>query len=175
MEPSAGMRAEFARVLPRVPVLAGTGEALPPPDGWADALVCGQAWHWVDPDRAVPEAARVLAPGGQLGLVWNFRDEAEPWVAELDGLLRARGEDRTDHRQLERLEPWFGPLEEHVVRWSHPVTEQQLVDMVASRSYVITMAADERERLLGEVRALVARARPTSLPYVTHCYRARRR
>jgi SAM-dependent methyltransferase len=32
--------------------------------------------HWVDESRAVPEVARVLRPGGVLGLVWNLRDES---------------------------------------------------------------------------------------------------
>src|SRR4051812_27973931 len=68
VEPSDGMRAELTRVLPDVPVLAGSAEDLPLPDRSADAVLCAQAWHWVDPARAVPEVARVLTPGGRLGL-----------------------------------------------------------------------------------------------------------
>src|ERR1043165_5770580 len=63
VEPSDGMRAELRRVLPDVPVLAGTAEALPLPGDSADAVLCAQAWHWVDPALAVPECARVLKPG----------------------------------------------------------------------------------------------------------------
>jgi ubiquinone/menaquinone biosynthesis C-methylase UbiE len=53
IEPSAGMREQFERVLPDVRVLEGTGESIPLPDSTADTLVCAQAWHWVDPERAV--------------------------------------------------------------------------------------------------------------------------
>ena len=52
-----------------------------------------QAWHWVDQDRALPSVARVLRPGGTLGLVWNIRDERVPWVARLTEVMhQAEGE-----------------------------------------------------------------------------------
>ncbi|GAA0246547.1 class I SAM-dependent methyltransferase [Cryptosporangium japonicum] len=36
-----------------------------------DALVCGQAWHWVDPEAGAVKAAEVLRPGGVLALFWH--------------------------------------------------------------------------------------------------------
>src|SRR6185437_14170246 len=47
------------------------------------AVLVAQAWHWVYAERAIPEVARVLRPGGRLGLVWNIRDERLGWVREL--------------------------------------------------------------------------------------------
>src|SRR5947209_1175986 len=38
IEPVAGMRAEFARAVPGIKVLDGTAEAIPAPDGSADAV-----------------------------------------------------------------------------------------------------------------------------------------
>ncbi|MFJ8747475.1 class I SAM-dependent methyltransferase [Embleya sp. NPDC127516] len=111
VEPSVGMREQFARVLPDVRVLDGTGESIPLPDSSVDVVVCAQAWHWVDPERAVPEAARVLRPGGRLGLVWNFRDVSVPWVAELDQILRDCAAAPTDDRQVEGVGALFGPVE----------------------------------------------------------------
>ena len=83
VEPSPGMRARLAAALPDVRLLDGTAEAIPLPDASVDAVLVAQAWHWVDPARAVPEVARVLVPGGRLGLVWNIRDEREDWVRQL--------------------------------------------------------------------------------------------
>jgi SAM-dependent methyltransferase len=37
-----------------------------------DLLICGQAWHWIDPDLGALKAADVLGPGGRVGLFWNF-------------------------------------------------------------------------------------------------------
>jgi SAM-dependent methyltransferase len=57
------------------------------PDNSVDAVLVAQAWHWVDPERAIPEVARVLRPGGRLGLVWNTRDERLGWVKDLGRII----------------------------------------------------------------------------------------
>jgi ubiquinone/menaquinone biosynthesis C-methylase UbiE len=75
IDPDAAMLAELAARVPDVPTFVGTGERIPLTDASADAVVFGQAWHWVDPDAASAEVGRVLRPGGVLGLIWNVRDE----------------------------------------------------------------------------------------------------
>jgi hypothetical protein len=59
------------------------------------------------------------------------------------------------------------------------MTRQAVIDLVASRSYVITMCDDERARLLAEVSELLD-GDPVpngndeiQLPYVTRCTRVR--
>src|SRR5215218_9289383 len=68
VEPAPGMLEQLEVELPAVTALAGTAEAIPVADGDADAVVAGQAFHWFDAERALPEVARVLCPGGRLGL-----------------------------------------------------------------------------------------------------------
>lgn len=172
MEPSSGMREQFARVLPGVRVLDGTGESIPLPDTSADALVCAQARHWVDPKRAVPEVARVLRPGGKPALVWNVRDVSVPWVVELDQILHDQAAAPAEDRQVEYVGEPFEPVEQRSFSWSHPMTTAEITDMVASRSYVITPDPAGRYALLGRVRALLDTHRPTVTPYVTTGYRA---
>ncbi|GAA4227281.1 class I SAM-dependent methyltransferase [Actinomadura meridiana] len=36
-----------------------------------DAVVAGQAWHWIDPVAGAAKAARVLRPSGLLSAFWN--------------------------------------------------------------------------------------------------------
>lgn len=176
VEPSAGMRRQLMQAVPGVTALAGSAEAIPLPDHSVDAVVAAQAWHWVDPARAVPEVARVLRPAGALGLVWNVRDEREGWVAALGGMLRRHTgeEDPGPHPVVGAP---FAPLERRDVAWEHRVTRESLLDLVASRSYVITLPADERAALLAEVGHLVdthlagAGGADLVMPYVTQCYR----
>jgi SAM-dependent methyltransferase len=36
-----------------------------------DAVIAGQAWHWVNPVAGAAKAAQVLRPGGRLAVFWN--------------------------------------------------------------------------------------------------------
>ena len=176
VEPSEGMREQLARAVPGAAVHAGSAEEIPLPDHSVDAVLVAQAWHWVS-SRAVPEVARVLAPGGRLGLVWNIRDEREDWVAELGRILHDPGEHHRQDRGI--IGPPFGPVERCDVEWAHRISRDELIDLAASRSYVITMPDQERAAVLAGVAHLAdARLGATGagelvLPYVTECYRAR--
>ena len=187
VEPLAGMRDELSRVLPDTPVLDGSAEHIPLPDGSVDAVLAAQAWHWVSPERASPEVARVLRPGGTLSLVWNERDEREPWVARLNEIVTEQGRKKradelrahNDHDNPQ-VRPPFGPLELHQVEWVHRSSVAEVTDMIASRSYVILLPPERREALLADVRHLLesdpalAGQPGVPLPYVTWCWRTRR-
>jgi SAM-dependent methyltransferase len=177
VDPSDGMLAELRRVLPGVPAHLGTAEAIPLPDGSVDAVVVAQAWHWMDPERAPHEIARILSPGGRLGLTWNVRDESVDWVRRLGGIIG--GSSDTPAREP-RIGAPFGPAEVREFRWVHRITPAELLDLVASRSHVILRRSDERAAVLAQVRqllvthpGLVGRTE-IELPYVTLCARASR-
>ena len=69
VDPSGGMLEQLRAAVPGVPAMIGRAEEIPLQDGVVDAVLVAQAWHWVDPERAPREVARVLRPGGRLGLV----------------------------------------------------------------------------------------------------------
>ena len=86
VEPDPAMLAELRRELgsaPALRTLAGTAEEIPLPDASVDAVLVGQAMHWFDLDRAIPEIARVLTPGGALAALRNVDDDRIGWVATL--------------------------------------------------------------------------------------------
>ena len=85
VEPLDEMRSQLVGALPGVQALAGSAESIPLPAASADAVTCAQAFHWFDHAVALPEIARVLRPHGQLALVWNSRDDRDPWMARLSG------------------------------------------------------------------------------------------
>jgi SAM-dependent methyltransferase len=175
VEPDARMREVLARRSPGVDVREGRGEAMPLPDASADAVFVSTAWHWLDQSRAVPEIARVLRPGGRLGLVWNTRDERLGWVRELGEII---GSDGDRGRFDVSLSTAFTEPERHQVEWTNYLTPQALIDLVASRSYCITSPTEVRTRTLHQVRELLAthpalaNSTGLALPYVTVCIRA---
>ena len=99
VDPIPEMLELLSNSLPDTPALLGTAEEIPLPDDSVDAVLVAQAWHWFDTERAVKEVARVLRPGGRLGLVWNARDERLGWVKDLGHDHRPRGRpvQRDDH------------------------------------------------------------------------------
>jgi SAM-dependent methyltransferase len=52
-------------------VEAAAFEAWDPAGREFDAVVSGQAWHWVDPVAGAAKAAQALRPGGRLAVFWN--------------------------------------------------------------------------------------------------------
>jgi SAM-dependent methyltransferase len=177
VEPDAGMLEALAREVPDARAEQGVAEALPLPDASVDAVVFGQAWHWVDVPKASAEAARVLRPGGVLGLVWNVRDTTVDWVDRLGGVIRGSAAERMIETDGVRVDPPFGPLERHDVRWSRSMGVDDVLAMAASRSYVIALTRKEREGVLDGVRELLATHPETAgrerfdLPYLTSAFR----
>jgi len=108
IEPSAAMCAKGAalatRFGDRVRFLNGAAEAIPLVPNLADLLISAQAFHWFDPRKALPEAARVLKPNAGIALFWNNRDaQRNPVAADLDALIaRANPEHTIAYRQ----HPW---------------------------------------------------------------------
>lgn len=178
VDPDAAMLASLATQYPDVRTLEGTGEQIPLPDASVDAVVFGQAWHWVDTEKASREVARVLKPGGTLGLIWNIRDESVPWVHRLTEIMHGSAAEILIADGGPTVAAPFDAVEENRVEWDRQMSADDILAMAASRSYLITAADDERARILAEIADLlandpdVAQHDPITVPYVTHSYRA---
>jgi SAM-dependent methyltransferase len=177
VEPDPRMRELAERALPGR-VRAGNAEAIPLVDCAVDAVLVGQAWHWFTPERAVPEVARVLAPGGVLGILWNMRDESEPWVTALGEIVG--GEDRlTRDAELDLdlgTTPW--PVDRKAFPHRQTLDAGGLVRLAGTWSYVrVRPDCDAVLQRVAKLAAshpdLVERER-IELPYVCLTIRARR-
>ncbi|MGH3685732.1 MAG: class I SAM-dependent methyltransferase [Pseudonocardiaceae bacterium] len=149
VEPDAAMRAELSRRLPEITVRAGSAEQIPADDGAVDAVLVGQAFHWFDPDRALPEIARVLRPGGVLATLGNAEDDSVGWVAELTAAAQevrnVRFADVPGH-------PAFGGPQRRQFRWCWPRTIDSLLATVSTRSWALTSEPEELAAALGALR-----------------------
>ena len=72
VEPDARMAEVAERT--GVEVEIGKFEDWDPEGRYFDAVVAGQAWHWVDPVLGASKAARVLRPHGLLAVYWHVFD-----------------------------------------------------------------------------------------------------
>jgi ubiquinone/menaquinone biosynthesis C-methylase UbiE len=106
-DPDDAMLDVLSAHLPEVRATKASAEQIPAPDRTFDLVVAGQAFHWFDFDRALPEIARVLKPGATLALAWNKMDTSVPWVRKLIAI--AGTEDRkstrlnSSHRYISRM------------------------------------------------------------------------
>jgi len=179
VDPVEEMLEELEVRVPGVPRILGVAEDIPIEDDSVDAVVAGQAWHWFEADRAVAEIARVLRPGGVLGLVWNSRDTRAGWLHEAGELMHERHDASVTFESYVRVGPPFGPIEEHQVEWVETMTRARFLDLVRSRSAFITAGEAEQRATIAAIETLlathpdVAGAAELAVPYVTRCFRAR--
>jgi SAM-dependent methyltransferase len=151
-DPDEAMLEVLRRHLPDVRASVGGAEAIPAPDLSYDVVVAGQAFHWFDLDKALPEISRVLNPGGILALAWNQRDESIPWVRKLGRLIG---------RPIESIDPseglagsgCFEGVEDRTFSFWQTIDRSSVVDLVLSRSNIAVLTDEERDAKRAEVLA----------------------
>jgi SAM-dependent methyltransferase len=112
-----------------------------------DAVVCGQAWHWIDPVAGAAKAAQALRPGGLFTVFWNAMepppDLAEAFAAVFRRVLPDRpGGDRAmpggdayltlcaRAADGAREAGGFGDPEQWRFDWDRPYTRDEWLDQV---------------------------------------------
>jgi ubiquinone/menaquinone biosynthesis C-methylase UbiE len=156
------------------PTALARAEQLPLPSKSVDAVVCGQSFHWFSSAEALEEITRVLRPGGQLVLIWNFRDLRVPWVRKLSNLIGVEKREGLLDTVVDCLT--FVDLEEAQFKTWQTHTAKSLGDLVRSRSAAATLSEPDREALVAEVIDLYnsyGRGHDgMQMPYTTHVHRA---
>jgi SAM-dependent methyltransferase len=102
IEPNAAMR-DAAQADPRIEWIDATAENTSLPDRSVDIVTAFQAWHWVDHALAVPEARRIVRPGGRLVIVYNERDERDAFTAGYGEIVRRYATEATEERRANAL------------------------------------------------------------------------
>ncbi|MGD9526022.1 class I SAM-dependent methyltransferase [Pseudonocardia sp.] len=177
VDPDPEMLAELRRRLPGIDAREGSAEAIPLPDGSVDAVLAGQAMHWFDPARALPEIRRILRPGGVLAAMWNADDDEVDWVA---GYHEAAWHERQMPRGGDRpgLPDWpgFAPGERAEFAHAQRLTVEGLIATIGTHSWALVGDPAEVEATYGRVRAYLG-SRPETrgefdLPLVATVLRA---
>jgi SAM-dependent methyltransferase len=136
-----------------------------------DAVVAGQAWHWVDPVSGAAKAAEALRPGGRLALFWNVFGLG-PEMREAFGEVHKRADTGLPFNPWARplLDSYlqgceraaagiaeaggFGEPEQRRFEWDRVYTREEWLDVVPTVGGMSRVPADKLAALLdglGEV------------------------
>lgn len=160
VEPGAAMATELRTAHPAIPLVRALGDALPfRDDAGFDLVGYAQAWHWTDPARSVPEALRVLRPGGALALWWNIPDPDVDWAAEQEARIARRLPDYHSHSVapeaadlIRGLGLGLRPVS-RVLHWTRRVPLDTHLAMLGSRSYFSAIGPAAAAPVLAAERA----------------------
>jgi SAM-dependent methyltransferase len=177
VEPDERMRAVLTEVVPGAQAVDGRGEAMPLPDGSVDAVMASSSWHWMEPTTALAEVRRVLVPGGVLGAIWVGPDLDSDFVKSAQELLsqRTHGPGQTgvpDEQQelagmimgdatrpVSRLEipedAGYETPELKIIKWDIALNADEMIGLLGTLSWFLTMPDEQRSRVLGEARQLL--------------------
>jgi len=143
--------------------LVADGTVLPVRDATVDLVTFAQSWHWLDPMTGLPEAHRVLVPGGRLAAWWSqARADDEDWFGDYWAILEANC---PGVRLLQRdvdwgaslaQGPWFDVHDPVSVPWIREVSVDAWMVDQASHSYIADLPAPERAAVLDELRCVLA-------------------
>jgi SAM-dependent methyltransferase len=159
VDPSAQMLAELSRRHPDVDCRVSTGESLPLPDSCVDAVVCGQAWHWMDAEAVGRELARVMRGSRSLGLTWNTDHTDSGWLARIEAIRNVprgselnRGPDRTP------AHPGTGwrRFTRYDVEWSRTMLKEDFLALWRTHSQWLTATDEQRTEWMSGWRDVLA-------------------
>jgi SAM-dependent methyltransferase len=153
VEPSLAMLARLE--LPSVSALA---EALPLRSASQDLITCAQAWHWVEPIRAVPECVRVLRSGGHLALWWNVSDSEQSWLSDIESVSGIRpygvGSLQDDAATL-KVGGAFSSVEYRDLSWRWTVPVARWLRAAATRSSSVNLVREGGVLPVRELQAVL--------------------
>jgi SAM-dependent methyltransferase len=178
IEPDDRMRGILASNLPEVTALRGTGESIPLGTSSVDVVLASASWHWMEADRALQETARVLVPGGTLGVVWAGPDPDGPFVSQAQAMLSEMSSGKAEpttssendldlgitvmdtENRIETVlripdDSLFAQPEHQVLIWDVALTADELVGLLGTFSWIITMPDDRRTHVFFEARRLL--------------------
>ncbi len=174
VEPDDRMRAVLADEGAGVSPVDGRGESLPLADGSVDAVLASSSWHWMDPAATLAEVRRVLVPGGLVGVMWTGPDQAGPFMERVRALLGVGTDGVGEESEAVRLRDAIGgdlqrtdyaleipagmPFTQPEYRafvWEMGMTADELIGLLGTMSWIITMEPARRDEVLGVARTLL--------------------
>lgn len=137
-----------------------------------DLITCGDAWHWIDPDRGAAKAAEVLNPGGTIARFWTAFVVSDSMIEALDLVYRRHAPEVAQVWRPSDGTPWFhasgaDPLSAHeafrptelrTYQWDRIYRAEEWVGLAGTISDHQRLGPERLNPLLQEVRTAVEKA-----------------
>ena len=155
-----------------IQVEVATFEIWNPAHRMFDLVVCGQAWHWIDPSRGAQRAASVLKSGGRLAIFWNRGGHDAPTQAVLNEAyvrfapslvakesvpLGNEPSDRSDDIAAIAATHLFAPCQLRTYAWTHQYSREEWLDQLGTHSDHIALEPQQRAKLYHAVGTAIDR------------------
>ncbi|KJK38713.1 methyltransferase type 11 [Lentzea aerocolonigenes] len=160
VEPNEQMLSELVRRVHDVRALPGHAEHIPVPDSTVDAVFVATAFHWFDQEKALPEIARVLRPGGVLAAMWLETEDDVPWLKDFQQVSNTSVESQRQSPVKIMAHPLFEAPEHkifpHVHRRNSP---EAAIAWINTHSRMLVIDDEERAEVNDRMLAFL-RERP---------------
>jgi SAM-dependent methyltransferase len=136
-----------------------------------DLVTAATAFHWLDPERALPKIATILRPGGWLAVWWNvfgdpdrpdpFHDATEPLLRDLAPSPSAGAGGPpfaldVAARTAELESHGFHDVEHEVERWTLRLDGSQARRLYETYSNIARLVDSQKEMILDEIERIAA-------------------
>jgi SAM-dependent methyltransferase len=137
-----------------------------------DAVVAGQAWHWIDPVAGAAKAVRSLRPGGRLAVFWNaFEPPADLAEAFGEVFRRVVPDSPLFRRPTPGAQAYsglsakaadgiretgvLGDPQEWKFEWDRPYTRDEWLEQVPTSGFAARLQPDTMEQIVTGIGAAI--------------------
>jgi SAM-dependent methyltransferase len=127
-----------------------------------DLVICGQAWHWIEPRAGVAKAAAVLAAGGRICVFWNLADPSAEFLERVAPIYERLAPDlessvligRGRRARLEGARAALADSEHFTAeqtrffQWRRRYDTEGWLEQLATHSDHLMLPAEQRQQLL---------------------------
>jgi len=137
-----------------------------------DAVIAGQAWHWIDPVAGAIKAAQALRPGGRLAVFWNaFQPPPDLGEAFAEVFRQALPDSPVLRRPMPGADAYsglcakaadgmrqvaaFGDAEQWRFDWDRPYSRDEWLDQVPTSGFSARLPPDKMQEILAGIGAAI--------------------
>ncbi|MFM9874232.1 MAG: class I SAM-dependent methyltransferase [Fimbriimonadaceae bacterium] len=177
IEPNYEMASTASERLPknRITIQNQHAESFVAAPNSIDIITAAQAFHWFDRTKANVHWKSMLKPSGFVALIWNERTTESPFAKEISNLLNemTKRDPKNPPPQEgsdQEILNFFSQAELKTTTHSTPLTKQELINLVLSRSYAPNKADADYNSIVEKVQSIFQSHQvnqSVNLPYQT--------